>query len=327
MRRIILPALIIGIFTVIYGCGKSKSDDKTSVAPRASVKVAQVERGSIFEHLHVTGSFMVVHDQKVKSPIAGKILKVYVLEGDAVKKGEAIATLISKESDAVITGAKQLLQLAQTEKEKEDARKALQLAEETASKINVIAPFSGIVNARFVSEGEYISEGTDVAEVIDLRTAYFLADVPVEDMPRLKVGQPVTLSVPGLQKDIADGSITAFSPSADLNSQTIKVRISLNKTHDLIKSGTFGAADILVGEHIGTLIVPKPAVYHDDELNKYFVVKIQGDSLALLTPVEVGVSDTAHVEIKSGLKQGDLVATVGGYGLPDSTLVIVKRGN
>jgi membrane fusion protein (multidrug efflux system) len=326
MKRIIL-VILMGIFSIIYGCGKNTSDDKVASAPRALVEVARAEPGSIFEHLHVTGSFMVVRDQKIKSPIAGKILNVYVLEGDNVKKGDAIATLISKESDAIITGAKQLLQIAQTEKEKQDARKALRLAEETASKINVAAPFSGIVNTRFVSEGEYISEGTDIAEVIDLRTAYFLADVPVEDLPKLKIGQRVVLSVPGLQGDIADGSVAAFSPSADPNSQTIKVRITLYRTHGLIKSGTFGTADILVGEHVGTLVVPKPAVYHDDELNKYFVVKIQGDTLALLTPVDVGVSDTLHVEIKSGLKPGDLVATVGGYGLPDSTLVIVKKVN
>lgn len=326
MKRIMI-VLLIGVLTAVYGCGRNASSDKPAAIPRASVEVARVERGSIFEHIHVTGSFMVVRDQKVKSPIAGKILNVHVLEGDAVKKGQTIATLISKESDAIITGARQLLQIAVTEKEKQNALDALHLAEQTASKIKVVAPFSGTVNSRYVSEGEYVSEGTDIAEIIDLQSAYFLADVPVEDIPRIKIGQIVSLSVPGLKKDIAEGRVAAFSPTADPNSQTIKVRISLYKTHGLIKSGTFGSADILVGEHTGTLVVPKPAVYHDDELNKYFVVKIQGDTLAILTPVDVGVSDTSRIEIKSGLKIGDVVATVGGYGLPDSTLVIVNKSN
>jgi hypothetical protein len=41
--------------------------------------------------------------------------------------------------------------------------------------------------------------------------------------------------------------------------------------------------------------------------------------------VTVGLNDSAHAEIITGLKSGDIVATVGGYGLPDSTDVTVVR--
>jgi len=81
---------------------------------------------------------------------------------------------------------------------------------------------------------------------------------------------------------------------------------------------------IKVGERRSVVLVPKQAVYHDDELDRYFVWRIQGDSLALMTQVHVGLEDSSDFEITSGIKQGDFVATVGGYGLPDSTDVKVE---
>jgi multidrug efflux pump subunit AcrA (membrane-fusion protein) len=92
-----------------------------------------------------------------------------------------------------------------------------------------------------------------------------------------------------------------------------------------VTSGTFANVQIKVGRHNSVVLVPKPAIFHDDELNQYFVWRIQGDSLALLTQVTIGLSDSSSVEVTSGLKSGDIVATVGGYGLPDSTHVTVSN--
>jgi RND family efflux transporter MFP subunit len=318
--KILTAAALAGIF---IACSKGHNDD-SEVKPRAVVEVATVQLGSIADVVNATGSFEVLRDEKVKSPIAGKIEKVLVLEGDRVEKGEPVAVVVSQESYAAIAGATQLLNQAATESEKKQAEEALRLAESSAASARISAPFGGAVIHRFATEGELVSQGSDLVEIIDPSTEYFLASVPVDCISSVKPGQTATVAIPGVNVPPLRGAVRAINPATDPNSQTVEVRIDLRSIPPNIVAGTFGNVRITTGEHRSTVLVPKQAVYHDDELGQYFVWRIQGDSIALLTQIKVGLSDSLHFEITSGIKPGDVVATVGGYGLPDSTDVRVE---
>ncbi len=314
------------LFSVLafYGCGTKNDDSAADVKPRAVVEVSSAHLGNIDNMISTTGSFEVLRDEKVKSTIAGKVEKVFVLEGDFVQKGQAIATVVSQESYAAIAGATQLLNQATTETEKKQAEEALQLAETTAASAKISAPFSGAIIHRFVTEGELVVQGTDLVEIVDPSTEYFVANVPVNYVSSIRPGQSALVSIPGMNVPPLHGVVQAINPATDPNSQSIEVRINLYSIPSKVATGTFGDVQIKIGEDRSVVLVPKPAVYHDDELNEYFVWRIQGDSLALLTQVHVGLSDSSHFEITSGIRQGDVVATVGGYGLPDSTDVKVQ---
>lgn len=317
---LLLSAITAGI---ISGCGSNKNGDTSEVKPRATVEVAAAKLGNINNMVSTTGSFTVLRDEKVKSTIAGKVEKVYVLVGDVVKKAQTLATVLSQESYSSITGAMQLEAEATTESEKRQAEEALKLARKTAVVARITAPFAGSVINRFVTEGQLVDQGSDVVEIIDPTSEYFIADVPENYVSLVKVGEPVVISIPGMDLKPLRGTVRAINPAVDPNSQSIKVRVDIASIPPVVSPGTFGNAQIKVGEHRRVLLVPRPAVYHNDELDKYFVWKIQADSIALLTQVHVGLSDSSRFEITSGLKPGDIVATVGGYGLPDSTAVTV----
>jgi multidrug efflux pump subunit AcrA (membrane-fusion protein) len=307
----------------LISCSK-RNDDENDLKPRAIVKVASASIGDIDDRLSVTGSFEVLRDEKVKSPISGRVEKIFVLEGDAVRKSEIIATIISQESYAAIAGANQLLNEATTSGEKQQAEQALRLAEKTATSANVTSPFSGAVIHRYVSEGEIVSQGTDLIEIIDPSTEYFIASVPIRYISSVRPGQIALVTIPGMDVSPLPGHVQAINPSTDPTSQSVQVRIGLAHIPSHVAPGTFGDVQIKIDEHKSTVLVPRKAVYHDDELDKYFVWKIQGDTLALMTQVSIGLSDSLHVEILSGIKPGDAVAIEGGYGLPDSTLVTVS---
>ena len=308
---------------LLVGCGSNTSDSEPDVKPRANVEVAPAVLGTIHEVISSTGSFQVLRDERVKSTINGKIEKVLVLEGDRVSKGQVLVTVLSQESYAAITGAEQLLHQARSADDRSRAQRALQIAESTAATAPVTAPFSGAISHRFVTEGELVNQGTDLLELVDPGTVYFSANIPLNQVALLRVGQPAVISVPALMLPSLRGTVEAINPATDANSQSVQVRVSLKTIPALVTSGTFGNVDIKVGEHASAVLVPRPAVFHDDELDQYVVWRIQGDSLALVTRVAVGLADSSHFEITSGLKPGDIVATVGGYGLPDSTNVTV----
>ena len=310
---------------ILFACSSSNDNNEAEVRPRATVEVAPAVLGSIDDVVRSTGSFQVLRDERVKSTISGKIERVLVLEGDPVKKGQVLATILSQESNAAIAGAEQLLNQATTETGRNHAERVLQLAESTATIAKITAPFSGAIIHRFVAEGELVSQGSDLVELVDPETKYFLANIPLNDVSEMRKGLPAVVTIAAMDIPPLHGSVQAINPATDPNSQSVQVRISLHSIPALVTSGTFANVQIKVGEHRSVVIVPKPALFHDDELNQYFVWRIQGDSLALVTRVTVGLSDSSSVEVTSGLKPGDIVATVGGYGLPDSTHVTVSR--
>lgn len=310
---------------VLSGCGSKNDDSEADVTPRASVEVAPAVLGSIDHLVSSTGSFQVLRDERVKSAIAGKIEKVFVLEGDVVHKGQTLATILSQESNAVIAGAEQLLSQATTESERTRAEAALRLAQSTAAVANIVAPFDGGIVRRFVAEGELITQGSDLVEIVDPKTEYFITNIPMNSVSSIKTGQQAIVTIPAMNMPPLRGTVQAINPVTDPNSQSVPVRISLSAIPAFVTAGTFGNVQIKVAQHNSVVLVPRPAIYHDDELDQSMVWRIQGDTLALITRVSVGLADSSHVEITSGLRPGDIVATVGGYGLPDATRVSVAH--
>lgn len=323
MKSVFLLFAFFPILLIFGGCTTKNADSDTDVKARAVVRVASAYLGDIGELVSTTGLFEVLRDEKIKSTIAGKVEKVFVLEGDVVQKGQVVVTIVSQESYAAIAGASQLLNQAVSEAEKKQAEEALHLAETTAATAKISAPFSGAIVHRFVAEGELVSQGTDLVEIIDPSTEYFVANVSISYVATIRIGQSALVTIPGMNVPPLRGIVQAINPATDPNSQSIQVRISLHSIPSKIAAGTFGDVQIKIGEHRSVVLVPKQAVYHDDELDKYFVWRIQGDSLAMMTQVNVGLSDSSRVELTSGVKSGDIVAIAGGYGLPDSTDVIV----
>lgn len=323
IKRIPIFIMSIMFAWALTGCSSKKDNSDVDIKPRATVKVAHARLGNIDNMVKATGSFEVLRDEKVKSTVPGKVLRVYVLEGDVVHKGQLLVKVLSQESYAAITGARALLAQAVTPIERAQAKEALDLAESTASIASITAPFSGAVIQRYATEGELVNQGTNLVEVVDLNSEYFVANVPINYVASISAGQLAVVSIPGMNIPPVYGTVRAINPATDPNTQSIQVRIDLHSIPPLVVAGTFGNVQIKIGEARSVVLVPKPAVYHNDELDQYFVWKIQGDSIALLTPVKVGLSDSSSIEIKAGIKPGDIVATAGGYGLPDSTAVTV----
>ncbi len=323
IKKIFIIVATICSAWLLTGCSSKDNNADVDVKPRATVKVAPARLGSIDDMVKATGSFEVLRDEKVKSTIPGKVLKVYVLEGDVVHKGQLLVKVLSQESYAAITGARELLAQAVTPSEKAQAEEAVHLAKNTAAIASITAPFSGAIIQRFATEGELVDQGTNLVEVVDLNSEYFVANVPINYVASISPGQLAVVSIPGMNISPIYGTVRAINPATDPNTQSIQVRIDLHSIPPLVVAGTFGNVQIKIGEARSVVLVPKLAVYHNDELDQYFVWKVQGDSVALLTPVQVGLSDSSSIEITAGVKPGNMVATEGGYGLPDSTSVTV----
>jgi HlyD family secretion protein len=201
----------------------------------------------------------------------------------------------------------------------ERAQKDLALTDEQLTKTVVRAPFSCSVLTRPVSVGQAVSgsggfnSGTEVLTIADLNNMIINAQVNQADVPRLKVGETVDVTVeavPGLK---ANGTVERISPQATIknNIKGYPARILLKNVDPRVRPGMTANVKIPVASADNVTAVPLAAVFtekaSDNGEMERFVYVQHGEDYEKRT-VKVGVSDYFYAEIQAGLKEGETVS-------------------
>ena len=177
-------------------------------------------------------------------------------------------------------------------------------------------------------EGELVAENAEIFTLIDLSTINFIADVPLQLLPKIRIQQQGLVRLESLMKKEYDANVEAINPQSDAQSQTVKVRLKFSNLTSSgrmeLKTDIMGTVRIIIALHRQALTIPRSALLRDDENETYSVVIVNPDSIAHITPVTVGVIMDSTVEIIAGLEKGTTVITRGNYALPDSTRVSIE---
>lgn len=320
---------VISLCAALAGCTKHRAEDDegdtAAVTPVVAVRTAPVVRGNIDVVVTATGATDAVRKEKIVAPIGGVLVALKVLEGTAVKRGDVVAVIQPKETRAAITGAETLMREATNEREREEARRAMELARRGTNNLEVRATTDAVVASRSVTEGELVAEGADLLTLVDLGTLDFVADVPLQDVDRVHRGEKAGILFQSLPGRRFAAVVEAVNPRSDAQSQTVRVRLGfagLGAARNLLRTDMGGVASIVTGVHTGVLIVPKEAVLRNDETNASTVVLATPDSLAKIVPVTVGARTDSTAEVSgNGLAPGAQVVVEGNYALADSTRI------
>jgi multidrug efflux pump subunit AcrA (membrane-fusion protein) len=318
------------LLVLLPGCKTSndrgESDDSASGNPRVPVRVATVRKGTMEDAVVVPGLYDLLKKERVVAPVAGRVIAVEVREGQQVKVHDVIARLHTREADAALTGAREMLRVAATDQEKHDAEHAVELASAAAKEIILRAGTDGIIASRTAMEGELIGEQGEIVTIIDPSSIVFIADVPSREIAKIRQGMIAEITpLQGSQRPLK-AHVDAFYPSTDATSQTTKVRLRLDDGAITARTGEAGTARILLASRRDVLLVPESALIHDDETDTWSVVIVESDSLSRHVPVEAGGERDSLREVRSPLLHaGATVVTEGNFTLPDSAHVIIAK--
>ena len=167
MKNLFLLTLAI----VYCGCAsKSSESEETHATPIVPVTVATVQTRTMQDVIDVTGKTDVLHKEKIFSPVAGRLISLKGVEGTVFAEGDVMATILPREAQSALIGAEAMLRDATTEAQKVEARRALTLAQQSQSTIRLTSRFAGTVATRNATEGELVSENTELFTLIDLRS-------------------------------------------------------------------------------------------------------------------------------------------------------------
>ena len=193
--------------------------------------------------------------------------------------------------------------LSQSEAGVMQAESEAHAAESVASYARISAPFDGRVVRRSVEPGSLVSPGMPLFVVEDTSRYQLEATLPAEALVGVKRNTLARVQLDALPAQSLAGKVSEIEAGADPTSHTFKARVDLPKEAG-IQSGMFGRAYFAQGEK-QAMVLPAEAVVSRGQLRGIYVVDSTG--LILWRVVTLGKNAGNHVEVLSGLNEGEVV--------------------
>ena len=335
-QRWTITAVLAATLTLVAYCGGGTGSEsgssvggsgstpaETGGAAGTPVRVGHVLRDTLRILVTASGRTEVLEEETVRAPFAGTLTRLDVIDGDQVTSGEALASMISRSSEATLEGAQAMLRSARTAADSADAREALQLARRNLVERVLEAPSAGVVLSHAASPGDRLSEGDEILRVAAAGSAVFVAEVPQNELTLIRTGQPAWIRLAAMTDTLA-GTVHGILPAASSSTFSAPVRIDFHRGLKTPAVGLFGTAIIVVGQRAGILSVPVAAVLTDDITGVSRVAVVRDGRVAWVT-VQTGITDRGRIEISGpGIAAGDAVIVSGQVGLPDGAAVRIR---
>lgn len=349
---LLLSALFIAAAGLLGGCSKDKpAEEAESKDGAAKVTgplelspsdVAVVSEKALVRKLPISGSLSPLLQTTVKSKVAGELLSVTVREGQAVKRGDVLLRIDTRNQGALVASQeagvekaeadlalaklnldnnKRLLEknfIAQNVLDSAQAnygsavanvklaRAQLKLAQIGLEDAVVRAPFDGTISRRMAEPGEKVSSDSPLLGLISLDKLELQAAAPASEIPLVAIGQLARVRVDGFGTRLFDAKVERINPTAEQGSRSILLYLSLDNSQGLLKGGMFAQGSLVIEQSLPAPAVPTAAVRSEAGMN--YVMVIEAGQL-VQRPVKLGLrsEDEALVEITEGLKSGEQV--------------------
>ncbi len=210
---------------------------------------------------------------------------------------------VARGGDELLAAARRRLELWDISA---DQIRRLETTGQAQRTVTLYAPISGYVAEKNVAMGHKIMSGEVLLTISDLSVVWAEADIYESDLRFIKVGMPVTLTLPYWPGKSFPGKISFLNPFLDPQTRTLKARLEVPNPDLLLKPEMFG--DMTLSFDLGEkLALPTSSVMRTGQ-RSYVFVETAGTQL---TPTEVTLGERSgdDYEVLSGVKAGDKVVT------------------
>jgi membrane fusion protein (multidrug efflux system) len=184
------------------------------------------------------------------------------------------------------------------------------------------APLAGSVAARLVDAGSYVRAGVVVFRIVQDDPLKFRGEVPEREVPSLREGQEVRVSVDPYPGETFIGRVARIGSAADPAARALAFEALVPNPDHRMRPGFFGHGEVVVGRDERAVAVPRSALTMFAGVTKLFLIE---DGVAHERPVVPGVDlGDGWVEITEGVSHGKQVATSGLSKLADGTAVTIR---
>lgn len=358
MRRA-LPLVIIAIPILGLSAGCHRDEAAASQPPKEAAPLLHVQTVAIAErpmpeYLVLTGSLRADQESNIAADANGKVLQLLVERGQAVMRGQVIATLDARSASLGATAAQAQAKLAQSQLEQaqKDCERVKHLLEtgaisqaeydrqtsqctvqqwsaaaaeaqqQSATKLlgdtSIRAPFDGIIGERMINVGQYVQPSTQVASIYDPDPLRLQVTVPEANLGEVKPGTPVTFSVAAFRDERFTATVKYISPNVRESTRDLVVEAMAPNHEGRLRPGMFAVARLELSERPHP-VVPTNAIKRDDTEARVFVVGPAKEVQERL--VQLGETKGDFVAVLGGVKAGETVVLQPGPDVRDGAHV------
>jgi RND family efflux transporter MFP subunit len=216
---------------------------------------------------------------------------------DMAREAHEVAIHQAQQNYAAVANAQGVVDAANTQ---------LALAKRNANYSVVSAPIAGFVSERTADVGEYVSPQQKVATIVNLNPLRVRIDIPEQAIPRVHVGESVSVTVAAYTDRSFAGHVARISPSVTASSRTLTIEAEVENPNGELKPGQFATVRILLPQNEPAVMAPQRALRQISGATYVFVIK---NGRAEQRLVQTGQLEGDLIEIKSGIAADEIVAT------------------
>ena len=173
---------------------------------------------------------------------------------------------------------------------------------------NIIAPFSGVLGKRGLSDDVLVSESSIILTLDDLSIIFSDIKIPETYAAVIKKGLPIEVTFSGYKNKIYNGEVDSFASRINAETRSLLVRIKIINDNSELIPGALLEVTIKYNER-NSLGVPDTSVMMEGK--KAYVYKVLEGNIVKKTEIETGIRNKGNLEIVSGLKKGDKIVAEG----------------
>ncbi len=335
-QRPYVIAVVIAVLLVLWmASGLVKTDEAAVVeteqdVPPPKVKVETLVAEKMFTRVELYGRTEPDRVATIKAQVKGKVVEVLAKRGAQVKKGQIIARLAVNDLEFQLAKARALLSQRELEYDgtqrlnKQGYQGKVQLSQAQAALSSVKAdikqleieiehtvikaPFDGVMNTRYVEQGDYVKVADNIAMIADLDPIVVRAHITEHQISKIHVGQIASISLLNAQAE--QGEIRYIASVADDATNTFKIEVAINNADYQLKAGLSGEVNIALEQT--QAIKVSPALLALDEAGNVGV-KTVVDGVVHFTGIDIVKTESDGIWLGGLGAQADIITLGQGF--------------
>jgi membrane fusion protein, multidrug efflux system len=304
--------------------------------------------------LSVIGTVAAIQGVTVSADLPGTVDKIHFESGQAVKEGDILVELDTRQEHAQLANLEAQRDLAQVQFgraeqlskagviSKSDYDNAAAQQKATAAQVGDIkaaiarktihAPFSGILGIRQISLGQYLAAGQAIVSLQSLNPIYVNFGVPQQDTPKVTVGRSLRVTNADLPGAGFTGRVSALDSVISEQTRNIQVQATLANPGGKLRPGMYVQVELPLGQPRQVIPLPTTAINYAPYGDSVYVVTDMKDPKTGKTyrgvrqqVVKLEGSRGDQVAVVSGISVGDEVVSSGVFKLRNAAPIQVNN--
>ncbi len=321
--------------------------------PPEAVTTMTTEAVTWDKTVNAIGSVAAVNGVVVSADLPGVVESIDFESGRSVAAGAVLLRQDTRQERATAAAAAARRDLAKlnwdraqglfkegvlSQEEYDTARASLDEAEamvnETHATIDrktIRAPFSGVLGIRQAHLGQYLAQGAPIVPLQSLDPIHVDFAVPQQELSRMTMGSVVRVTSDGVVGAAFEGKVTALDSVVDAGTRNVEVQATLANPGRTLRPGMFVRVEVVLPATAQVVSVPSSAVLYAPYGDSVFIVETMKDPKGKeylgvrQQVVKLGRARGDLVEIVTGVKPGEQVATSGVFKLRNGAAVLVNN--